>query len=297
MILDQPQIRISAAFLLFFMASFAAAQTETRDRSDESEEERYTVPDSLAKEPDPGKVLLIPYEPNRYNNELEKEMKEETGLRLRQIRKRIRFGLDNAFLDRLREEHETVSYMRENDPDRNFELKHLYRSLAYKYRPVPEEDIKGGKEDEGDKGPLERLFGGSEEESEKDTGAGRDVMEEGQIKDRPDQRIRYMDAMFRRGEVLEYLSRKYGVGYLLFINHLDIRPRKDEPGELAAGQHQNLIKVHYTIMDHQGQRVDGGASFVSFPSEVKDLNGLIKAYFPQAADPVVSELEVHREGG
>jgi hypothetical protein len=282
------------AFLILFTAFPSFAQDETRGRSEE-EGSRYKVPDSLAKKPDPDRILLVPYEPNRYNNELEKEMKEETGLRLRQIRKRIRFGLDNMLLDRLQKDREVVSYMRENDPDRNFELKYVYRGLAYKYRTVPEKDLRALEGEEEDKeGFLKRLFGGSEEEAEKDTGAGRDVMSEGQIKDRPDDRIRYMDAMFRRSGILEYLTRRYGVGRLLFINQLDLHPKKDAPTRLAAGTHDNLIKVHFTIMDHKGRTIHGGAAFVSFPSEVKDLNGLIKGYFPKVADHVADRLEEGR---
>ncbi|MFB6257173.1 MAG: hypothetical protein ABEH38_00650 [Flavobacteriales bacterium] len=274
-------------------------QEETRGIERRTKEEAYSVPDSLAKKPDPRRVLVIPYKPSRYSNELEREIKTETGLKLRQIRKRIRFGLDTMLLKELWKEHQAISYVRENDPDRNFELKYVYRRLGYKYRPVPKKDLQRFKEkdkkkgEEDEKGFLGKLFQGGEEkkEAEKDTGAGRDVMSEGQIKDKPDERIRYMDAVVREKGVLNYLSRKYGVKYLLFINQLDLMPRKDQPVKLAAGTHGNLIKVHYSIMTHNGKKIHGGAAFVSYPSSVNDLNGLIKGYFPKVADQVVTRLE------
>jgi hypothetical protein len=277
--------------IAFLLALPSFGQDETR--GGEREEGPLKVPDSLAKEPDPERVLLVPYEPNRYNNELEKEMKEETGLRLRQIRKRLRFGLDNSLLDELSEDRKVISYMRENDPDRNFELKYLYRGLAYEYQPVPSEDLERFEEaeKEEEKSGLSKLFSSSDEEAEEDTGAGRSVMSEGQIKDRPDQRVRYMDTRIRQGQLLEHLSRKYGAGYIVFINQLDLRPRKNEPGKLASGENDNLIKVHYSILDHEGRKVHGGAAFVSYPSRVKDLNGLIKGYFPEAAAQVGKSLE------
>ena len=287
------ELIMGAIFLL--LAQAALAQTGTRD-DENGDGTRYRVPDSLAKKPDPERVLLVPYEPNRYNNELEKEMKEATGLRLRQIRKRIRFGLDNELYYALRKrDRAVISYTRENDPDRNFELKHVYRGLAYRYRPVPQEDIEALKnEDEKDeKGALEKIFGGDGEgsQAEKDTGAGRDVMKKGQIRDRPDQRIRFMDAVIRQKSIFRYLVRKYGVGYLVFINQLDLAPKKDQLVELAAGTHDNIIKVHYSIMDHEGRRVHSGAAFVPYPSKVKDLNGLIKDHFPKVASQVLGRLE------
>ncbi len=279
---------LSILLLLFAHAVFA--QGGTRDDG-EDKGTRYRVPDSLAKKPDPKRILLVPYEPNRYNNELEKEMKEATGLRLRQIRKRIRFGLDNELLFALgKERREVISYLREDDPDRNFELKYVYRGLAYSYRPVPVSDLKSLQEgdEEEEKGAVGKLFGGSDDDpsQKKDTGSGRDVMSEGQIKDRPDRRIRFMDAMIRQKEILNYLVRKYGVGYLFFINQLDLMPKKDELVELAAGTHDNIIKAHYTIMDHNGKKVHGGAAFVPYPSKVKDLNGLIKNYFSKVGEEV-----------
>lgn len=301
---DKPYIgrygELILSLLFFLIAHAALAQGGTREDEDGSGK-RYRVPDSLAKKPDPERVLLVPYEPSRYNNELEKEMKEATGLRLRQIRKRIRFGLDNEIYYALREDdRKVISYMRENDPDRNFELKHVYRGLAYSYRPVPEKDLEALKnEDEKEeKGALGNLFGGSDKGSraEKDTGAGRDVMSKGQIKDRPDQRIRFMDALIRQKSVFQYLVRKYGVGYLVFINQLDLMPKKDKLVELAAGTHDNIIKVHYTIMAHDGRKVHGGAAFVPYPSKVKDLNGLIKEQFPKVADQVLERLQAGKEG-
>lgn len=288
----------SRAILLLFiplLLSFPSrAQDETRGGG-KGEDDPFKVPDSLAQEPDPDRVLLVPYEPNHYDNELEKEMKEETGLRLRQIRKRLRFGLDNKLLEQLEDRGETISYMRENDPDLNYELKYLYRTLAYDYRPVPQRDLDAlEEEEEKEKGPFKKLFGGSEDEkeqSQRDSGAGRNVMEKGQIKDRPDRRVRFMDARIRQKELLDHVSRKYGVGYLLFINQLDLKPRKNEPGKLAAGTHDNLIKVHYTIMDHEGNKIEGGAALVSYPSRVKDLNGLIKDYFPVVAERIADRLE------
>lgn len=291
------------AILLFPLSLFA--QDETRSGEEEGEKERYRIPDSLAKEPDPERVLLVPYEPNRYHSDLDKDMKRETGLRLQELRKRIRFGLDNEILYRLEDQgREVVSYLRENDPDQNFELKHVYRGLSYEYKPVPEADLENivetEEEKEEKKGLFKKLFtkkDSAPSNAERDSGSGRDAMEEGQIKSEPDQRIRFMDARFRRMEILDYLSRKYGVGYLILINQLDLRTSKDsDPIELASGSHDNRIKVHYTILDHEGQKVNAGASYVHYPSSVRDLNGLIKEYFPKVADRILERLDGKGKG-
>lgn len=296
------------AYILFFLLipTGLFAQEDTRGR-EKQEDDRYRIPDSVAKAPDSDRVVLIPYEPNRYHSDQDKVFMQETGLRARQVRKRIRFGLDQEILKALRKERMPISYVEENDPDRNFELKHVYRSLAYEYKPVPDEDLEAyyqgrqEEEDEEEKGFFKKAFGKDDKEervsnAERDSGSGREAMEGGQIKSEPDRRIRFMNAQPRRRDIIEYLSRKYGAGYVVLINQLDLKTSKDDPVGLASGDHSNRIKVHFTILDHEGEELHGGAVFVDYPSSVNELNGLVKGYFPKVGEHIEGRLDELTQG-
>ncbi len=280
--------------LLFSLLVFPVAAQNTLEP--EPGEEQDTATTTIIDEkngssltdtfPGGNRLLLVPYEPKLYMSDIDHWVAEETGLEPMQIKKRIRFGLDNELYAVLKKDHEVISFVRTNNPDQNRKLRNIYKSIGYKYQPVPLQDLPGAEEEDtsGVRGFFRKLSGQNKREEPKGSDDRR-VMEEGQIKDRREEdQEKFMNARPVDPGLFRYLRKEYDARYILFINQLDIK-LKARPGQPPQKKesYDRMIKVHYTLFDRQGEEIYGSAAMEHLPAEVNDLNGIIRDHFPPIA--------------
>ncbi len=234
------------------------------------------------------KVLLIPYEPRLYMSRIDGKVARTTGLSMYQIKQRMRLGLNHMMFAEATKTHNALSLLDSEDPEVQKDLMYIYNSIGYKYEVMPVSDEEEAAEPKKGVDRIqgfftERIKSGNEAvEAESDNPPPRSEM---------DNVERYMNTTVINPNLFDYLAGKYEVDVFVFINQLDITEQVEQGGySYAKNSHKRRIKVHYTIFNRQGEQISGGASIVYFPGKVNDLNGIIKGYFPAAAQGICKNL-------
>lgn len=234
------------------------------------------------------KVLIIPYEPRLYMSRIDGKIAQETGLSMYQIKQRMRLGLNHNMFAEADKTHSAISILDSEDPEVQQDLMYIYNCIGYKYELMPAVDEETAAEP---KTGVQKLTGFFTDRNNED-----DVIETGNNNSTParqqyQQEERYMNTTVINPNLFTYLAGRYEADLLIFINQLDITEEiKDAGYSYAKNANMRRIKVHYTIFTVQGEQIYGGASIVYFPGKVNDLNGIIKGYFPAAAESIAAHL-------
>ena len=270
--------RLGLLLLLgLFYSPFTFAQ-ETTLRPDDG---------SAVIEGDYHKVLLVPYDPRLYSSGIDASIAQETGLSYHQIKSRMRHGLTMSMVGSSTTVLPTVSLFDSEDDQVAKDLGYVYNSIGYQYTEVPVESTQEEAEPEtGARRLVGKFTRLTQREPEEDRYIGGE--EEAPYADEPE---RYMNTTIHNPNLLNYLATQYEADVFLFINQLDITSEVGNDSYSYARQaNKRKIKVHFTIFDLQGKQLYGGTSVVYFPAKVNDLNGIIKGYFPSAADIIAGHL-------
>lgn len=101
---------------------------------------------------------------------------------------------------------------------------------------------------------------------------------------------KFMKARIRNNEMLDYLCLRYNVDYFLFINQLDII--KTSSGNRATLQNdgKRMAKVHFTILDRNGNETYSGIESCRFSSHLDTPNRIGTVCFMKLSEIVVSSL-------
>lgn len=240
------------------------------------------------------KVLIIPFEPKLYISDIDNQLAKENEMNFQDIKAKFRAALDQNIFISLKEYYSPLSFYMIPEQDAIKELSYIYNSIGYKYEVMPEEEVVE-KESAGKKlmGKFKKskrsgdpeLDSGTEEEYEEAK------IQNGQIVSQVDNREKYMQTSISNDNLIPTLNQQYQARYYLFVNELDIKRAVDEQqnGGLKEN-YQREIKVHYTIFDHQENRVSSGAIKALFDSRENDVEKIIKTQFALISNKLVEKL-------
>lgn len=216
------------------------------------------------------KVLIVPFEQNRYLCGIQKNFAETSNKSHTEIVNYFRYGLISEIQNEFLYHHRTLSLLHNADSVKD--LYKTYSSISYGFTPLPEpvED------------PKQK---GKKPKNEKTT-----KIEDGQIKSKRVTIPKYARVMFLKPEILGYLNQKYGADVFLFVTELDIENDISDPIAFINNDYQRFIKVHYCLIDDKGTFLSEGIVQVSFPNTLNDIYILKKEYFPVLAKLLAKEL-------
>lgn len=228
-------------------------------------------------------VLVIPFESKMYLSDIDRDLGEANDLNFQDIKAKFRAALDREIFIALKPYYNPLSFYAIEPQESRAELGYIYNSIGFKYEVVPEEEVVK-KENAGKK--LIGKFKKKEKEEEY-TKAG---INGGQIVSQVDNREKYMKTTLPNPKLLPNLNAKYKASHYVFINQLDIKRSADMRYVAKEEQYKREIKVHYTIVDLNGEEVSSGAIKSRFPSNQNDIDKIIKVYFPMIARRLVENL-------
>jgi hypothetical protein len=260
---------------VFAIASIlnATAQNSTTGKSEE------TVAGNNGKT----SVLVIPFESKMYLSDIDRDLSEANDLNFQDIKAKFRAALDREIFIALKPYYNPLSFYAIAPQESRAELAYIYNSIGYKYEVVPQEEVVK-KENTATK--LLGKFKKKEKEEEYIESG----MRNGEIVSQVDNREKYMKTTLPNPKLLPTLNEKYRVSHYIFINQLDIKRSADMRYVASSEQYKREIKVHYTIVDNTGKEVSSGAIKSRFPSNVNDIDKIIKVQFPLIAQRIVSNL-------
>lgn len=235
----------------------------------------------------PVRVLIIPFESKMYMSKIDREIAEKTGLSFTQIRSNVRRGItDMVFLELKNKKVDAVSLLQLDDPKVGKDLSYIYHSIAYKYKPLPEDT------DTSDVTMREKANKFMRRFTREDKDEAGTKIEDGQLKTTYQKEERFMNTVITNPVLLESLYNKYEANYFVFINQVDMEyVASNDLSANAVNHDKRKAKVHYTVFDITGKEIYGGAEIVYFSSSKNDLNSIVRKVFSTAAEKIVSRFD------
>jgi hypothetical protein len=216
------------------------------------------------------KVLIVPFEQNRYLCGIQKNFAESSNKSHTEIVNYFRYGLISEIQNEFLYHHRTLSLLHNADSIKD--LYKTYSSISYAFTPLPEPE-----EDQKQKGKKIK--------NEKYT-----KIEDGQVKSKREIIPKFAKVVLIKPEILGYLNQKYGADIFLFVTELDIENDISDPIAFINNEYLRFIKVHYCLIDNKGDFLSEGVVKVNFPNNLNDIYILKKEYFPVLARLLAKEL-------
>ena len=284
------KIIISILVILTAYVSFAQDSTidlPSTDKSPTASDDVFSLemPEDSIKY---SKVMVIPFEPKLYMSDIDRDLNKKTGMSATQIKYNFRIGLAKIMYSQVIKEHPAIQMYSAENEEIQQDLTYIYKSTGYHYDYMPEMEEKPIESKPKEvlnkikKRADETLYGSKEQ--------GGTWVKDGQLYSVDYSKERFMNVRVLNPNMFDYLSKKYEVGYFVFINQLDV---KIAPGTdyraLENEMYQREIKVHYSIYDQYGNLVYASAAKNYFPSVMNDMNLIIKGHFPK----ICKEIAFH----
>lgn len=234
------------------------------------------------------KVMIIPFEENMYlcgvqtylaqksrktHNEIVQYFREETALELQ-----------NQFLYR----YNTVSLLHFNDTAKD--LFRAYDAINYNFEIAPVEE----EEEEEPKNTLDKAKNLSKnlfkKKEPKPSPYKRGTTEDGQIVSRKSTAQKFANIKVSKPKTLKYLGEKYRADLFVYVTEFDIQNDMSNQIAFVDGTYKRLLKLHFSMVNIDGEVVEKGLITVPFPNTENDITIIRTLYLPLAAKKMMDKL-------
>ncbi|MCH8318911.1 MAG: hypothetical protein IIA88_10540 [Bacteroidetes bacterium] len=257
-----------------------SAQDYTFDPDKKTKTDREVYNEGKAKY---SKVLLIPYRPVMHlpdpagDVELVKHSKKN----YKEIRKKLRWSLDFSLAEIIKTHYKIMPLLRNQTEGGQRDLDRIYASVGYRY------EKRVIKEDATKKPTLnpKQLF------TKRDKDKTQTGIVEGQIVTEEKNREKeYMNVTIKDETLIPYLSNKYGTDLFVFINQFEIKKTFASGSDVPYSNYEREVKVHYTILDKDGNQLWGDVIIAHIPPKTDDIEDIIKIAFTPIAEQLSANL-------
>lgn len=224
-------------------------------------------------------LLLVPFESKMFLSEINRKLAEENQLTSEQILQRFTSAVDQAILYTFQDRCDISSFYALEDEESAGDLSYIFDNLDLEYELVSKTVEKSKLEQAKDK--LKK---------KQDDSYDRGGIQGGQIVTKRDERERYMKAVVESQQMLDSMHVKFSNKFFLFVNQLEIRNVYSDGVSMQQGGYDREIKWHYTLYHKNGEILSTGISRTTFPSQLNDINEIIKGYFPILAKNIYDDL-------
>ncbi|MFN7013489.1 MAG: hypothetical protein ACK4ON_04360 [Bacteroidia bacterium] len=222
---------------------------------------KKTVEETKNESLDAREVLLIPFEKNMYRSDADIDIAQASGISVHELRVLFRNELQKHLEKALTGKKSSYNLLNET-PSFKKDFDYINYSTAYKYE----------------------LLDGEKEKEKSGT-------KNGQITGNAHSGNRFMNRTISNPKSIEVIHKKYGSEYFVFINQMDIGPASaTNQNDIMNETFNREIKVHYTIIDKQGNEINSGIASATFPFKKKKADVIINDTFPAIAQKIIAEL-------
>lgn len=234
-------------------------------------------------------LLLIPFHPDKYMSEVDRDIAKGTTYTYQHTRGFFRKGLDNSILIASKAYNNCVN-LHADDPEMNMDLDFVYNLTQPFIVPYEPPVIK---EDQGFKKRLAdywlKLQGEVANEPEPGT-----RIEQGQIVSVADHRELITKVKVLNSKLTDSLSAKYDVDYYVFVNELDMLITSTDYRELQSDDYGRIIKAHISVLDKEGNELFSLVKKEPFSSKENNLENVIRYHYLPLGYEIVYALDSYR---
>jgi hypothetical protein len=250
---------------IFFILLFSAGSLSLFSQSVQHEKKEET--DSIEH-----RVMLIPYDPRFYLSDADKEIAEQSKKSPEQIRRTIHRTSEWYVYREIRKRYPVISLL-ENDTIESYieAAGSIFSNAAYAYahplvaHPVPKINVKDPNKDAADSRIASRYLN-------------------------DDSRVEFMNANVNKKEVFQKLSLQFNADLFVMLTQFEFKTNYKTCLDIANKIYQREIKLHFTIYDKTGKLVGGNYAVAFIPSNVNNLDEIIKSCFPLLAEGVTASF-------
>jgi len=259
-----PSILKGFIFILFFALSAAKAQDSSIDigKSDSA----------LHK-----KTLIIPFEPDMYMSDMDREIGRSNQMNQPQIVEKFRINFDRALENTVQLKNETQALLHDETSANSSQLVEVYSGITFVYTPI--------KRTQSKKDKAIAVVWPDKKTKQKDAS-----LKNGEVYTRGDTIERYMKTVLTDSLLLKNLKVKTGAENYLFVNQFELKNYFEDVMQLQNDTYQREMRIHYSILNVEGKELVGGIAKCRFDNSVVNINKIIAASFPCAAKQIADAL-------
>ena len=209
------------------------------------------------------KILIIPYNPEYYLSDSDRQISEASKKSVFTVRESFRMSLDQAIKQHFNDKYFIHSVLTDTSEQAAEDLKRIYGSQVLKYEESATYQ-KEQKKEQRRKGKQAKGIG---------------VDHASQSTDNTLLDDQYMNVTFRDQALLPELARRYKNDYFILLNQFELRIDYNDCLDLARKIYNRKLKVHYSIYDNEGNFISGDYIKVVFPSTTNHVNEIISRNF------------------
>jgi len=222
-----------------------------------------------------GNILLLPYRPDFYLSDAERDISRQSGRDPDEFRTYFRTTLDEYLEKELDAGGNCKSLLKDTSAAGRNTIGDFYYYAALTYQepmgpaPTGREEKKGSKRK--DKSTTDIHTAPHSYSTRGDT--------------------RYMQAAVKDTTLLRRMAVQYKADHILSINQLEIKTNYNTCIDIANKIYRREVIVHYSIFDKQGREVAGNYAFSFFPSDSNKDTEIVERCFPEISAAIASQFK------
>ena len=218
--------------------------------------------------------LLLPYHPDFYLSDAERDISRQSGRDPDEFRTYFRQTLDRNLHEELDKAGRCVSLLQDTTLRSIKILENFYNQTAYNYHePVGKRaDVLTGK---SEKRKREKAYDDLHTAPHSFATRGD---------------ARYLRAEVKDTSLLPGLAGRFGADYIISINQLEIKTNYNTCIDIANKIYRREVIVHYSVFDSRGREVAGNFEFSFFPSDSNKDTAIAERCFPEIASAIAKHL-------
>lgn len=228
------------------------------------------------------KVMIIPFEADMYVCGIQPYLAATSGKTHLEIvdffRKSVALEVQNKFLYT----YNTASLIHHTDT--NKDIFKAYDAVKYKFEIAPVEEEK--KEEEKTLDKAKNLFKTKKKAKKYERGTVKD----GNIVSVKNTEQKFANVVVTKKENLKFLSVKYKADLFVYITELDIENDISNQTAFINNDYERFIRLHYSMVDKEGNVVEKGVVSTKFPNNINDINVIKSTYLPILAQKLANKL-------
>ncbi len=229
------------------------------------------------------KTLIIPFEPDLYMSDMDREIGRTNQLNQVQIVEKFRINFDRALENTVQLKNETQSVLHDESTAQENELVDIYSAITFVFAPV--------KRIQSKKDKLLAAVIPTKTAPQKEA-----RIKNGEVYAVRDTIERYMKTVLLDSTLLENLNRKTQAENFLFVNQFELKNSFTDVMQLQNDTYQRELRIHYSILNTKGEELVGGIAKCRFENSIVNINQIISTSFPCAAKQIAQALVSYEAG-
>ncbi|MCE2846877.1 MAG: hypothetical protein LW707_07575 [Sphingobacteriales bacterium] len=225
-------------------------------------------------------IVLIPYPPEYYLSDADRDICAASSLEQVQLQQIIRLALDRKLSAALETLGSCAAVCTDSSSTGRRLIGKFYDRTAYTYRSAVGRRVLSKQKARGENNRKTDKSNAARTELEFD--ATQALANRGDGK--------YMSAEPRDTTLLPDLRKTYGGDWVVSINQLDIRTNYNSCLDIVNGVYTREVMVHYSVFDPRGKEVRGDYALATFPSNDNRLGVITEGCFLHIAEEIRSNV-------